>query len=372
MTAALVTLSAGAAYILPGYVGWALPTAALDHESKVARLAAAEAVVLVAVYQVIRHPFSGWFGTSLMNVALIGGPLAMLVILVLLVRATAPASDTEPDTPHEREPRWAPEPRTLVVIPTLDERANIEAVLRATRAALPGAQILIIDDGSHDGTPELATTLGLELGGIDVVRRVGTRGLGSAYRAGFAAGLAQGYDVLVEMDADLSHDPQALPSLVDGVRNGADLVIGSRYVRGGATPGWSPVRRVLSRGGCWYARHMLSLPIRDATSGFRAYRAGALRRIDLASVEASGYGFQIEMAYRVARDHGTITEVPIVFHDRVAGESKMSMAIIVEALVLVTRWGIHDRSRRLPPPVAVPAGLSAVRQGGGDPTPEAA
>jgi len=178
--------------------------------------------------------------------------------------------------------------------------------------------------------------------------------------------------VLVEMDADLSHDPYALPALVDGVRNGADLVIGSRYVPGGATPGWSLKRRALSRGGCWYARHMLSLPVRDATSGFRAYRADALRGIDLGSVEASGYGFQIEMAYRVARNHGRIAEVPIVFRDRVAGTSKMSMAIVVEALSLVTRWGIRDRSRRLPPPVAVPPGLSAVRRGGGDPTPEAA
>ena len=281
VTAAVATLSAGAAYTLAGYVGWALPTAALDHESKVARLAAAEAVLLVAVYQVLRHPFPGWIGTSLMNVAEIGGPLGMLVILVLLVRAARPPADAEPDTSPDGRLTWAREPRTLVVIPTLDERANIEAVLRSTRAALPDAHVLIVDDGSRDGTPEAATALGRELGGIDVVRRVGERGLGSAYRAGFAAGLADGYDVLVEMDADLSHDPHALPSLVDGVRAGADLVIGSRYVRGGATPGWSPMRRALSRGGCWYARHMLTLPVRDATSGFRAYRADALRRIDL-------------------------------------------------------------------------------------------
>ena len=372
VTAAVATLSAGAAYTLAGYVGWALPTAALDHESRVARLAAAEAVLLVAVYQVLRHPFPGWLGTSLMNVAEIGGPLGMLVILVLLVRAARPRADDESDTSPDGRLTWAREPRTLVVIPTLDERANIEAVLRGTRAALPDAHVLVVDDGSRDGTPEAATALGRELGGIDVVRRVGERGLGSAYRAGFAAGLADGYDVLVEMDADLSHDPHALPSLVDGVRAGADLVIGSRYVRGGATPGWSPKRRALSRGGCWYARHMLTLPVRDATSGFRAYRADALRRIDLTTVEASGYGFQIEMAYRIARGGGTIIEVPIVFRDRVAGTSKMSMAIVVEALALVTRWGIHDRSRRLPPPVAVPPGFSAVRQGGGDPTPEAA
>jgi glycosyltransferase involved in cell wall biosynthesis len=197
-------------------------------------------------------------------------------------------------------------------------------------------------------------------------------GLGTAYTQAFQKGLAEGYDLFFEMDADLSHDPAALPGLLAAVAGGADLAVGSRYVPGGATPGWSWSRRALSRGGNAYARLLLRLPIHDATSGFRAYRADALRAVDLDTVEANGYGFQIEMAHRVARSGGSVVEVPIVFRDRVAGTSKMSTAIVAEALALVTRWGVRERCRRLPPLRALPPALPPARRGGGDPTPEAA
>ena len=232
---------------------------------------------------------------------------------------------------------------TLVVLPTYQEAANVAEVLRRLRAAVPAARVLVVDDNSPDGTADLAEAAGRELGGIDVLRRPGKAGLGSAYRAGFAQGLDAGHDTLVEMDADLSHDPAALPSLLAAVDGGADLAVGSRYVPGGSIPHWSLRRRALSRWGNRYAAAVLGLEVHDATSGYRAYRADVLRRIDLDTVRADGYGFQIEMAYRVARLGGAIREVPIAFTDRVRGASKMSGRIIVEALVLVTWWGARDR-----------------------------
>jgi dolichol-phosphate mannosyltransferase len=374
VTAAVTVLCAGAAYTLPGYAAWAAPTAALDHESRIARLAAASGVTLVIVYEILRHPFAGWLGHWLSLVAAVGGPLALLVIVVMTVRAAghrAPGSDPT-GRPPVRAVRRSHDLRTLVVVPTRDEGDNIETVLRATRAAVPHAHVLVVDDASRDGTPELAEALGAELGGIDVVRRVGVTGLGSAYRTGFAMGMVAGFELIVEMDADRSHDPAALPKLLDAIADGADLAIGSRYVPGGATPGWSCSRRALSRGGNTFARLMLRLPAHDATSGFRAYRTDVLRAVDLETVEANGYGFQIEMTHRVARAGGTVVEVPIVFRDRVAGTSKMSTAIVVEALTLVTRWGVRDRRRRLPSLRTLSPALPPVRQGGGDPTPEAA
>ena len=168
-------------------------------------------------------------------------------------------------------------------------------------------------------------------------------GLGSAYREGFRYGLTSGYDVMVEMDSDLSHDPDALPSLLDAVNKGASLALGSRYIPGGSIPDWSWHRRALSRWGNRYADRVLRMGVADATSGYRAYTAPALAEIDFNNVRADGYAFQIEMAYRVLRSGGTIIEVPISFSDRVRGESKMSSRIVVEALVLVTGWGIRDR-----------------------------
>jgi dolichol-phosphate mannosyltransferase len=230
--------------------------------------------------------------------------------------------------------------RVLVVLPTYNEAENLERVLRRIRAALPDGGVLVVDDGSPDGTADIAERLGKELGGVEVLRRPAKAGLGSAYRAGFSWGLGRGWDALVEMDADLSHEPEALPDLVAPLSEGVDLVIGSRYVAGGSIPNWRWHRRLLSQGGNVYAALLLGLHLTDSTSGFRAYRADALRRIDLGGVRAEGYGFQIEMAYRVLQHGGTVTEVPIRFVDRVEGKSKMSMSIVVEALLLVTWWAL--------------------------------
>ncbi len=231
--------------------------------------------------------------------------------------------------------------RPLIVLPTYNESANIERALRRIRAALPGGGVLVVDDSSPDGTADLAEKLGEELGGIEVLRRPRKAGLGSAYRAGFAWGLQRGWDVLVEMDADLSHEPEALPALVAPLAGGVDLSVGSRYVPGGEIPNWPWHRRLLSRGGNVYAAALLGLHVTDSTSGFRAYLADILRRIDLDAVHADGYGFQIEMVHQVLLHGGTVTEVPIRFVDRTAGTSKMSMHIVVEALALVTLWGLR-------------------------------
>lgn len=231
----------------------------------------------------------------------------------------------------------------VVVLPTYQEAENIEAVLRRVRAAVPHAHVLVVDDGSADGTAELAEKVAEDLGSIDVLRRPGKAGLGSAYRAGFAWGMERGYDVLVEMDADLSHEPEALPSLLALIEaDAADLVIGSRYVPGGSTPHWPRIRRFLSVWANRYTAIVLGLAINDATAGFRAYRADMLRRIDLEHVRADGYGFQVEMVYRIVQLGGRIVEVPITFVDRVEGSSKMSGRIVVEALGLVTMWGVRD------------------------------
>jgi dolichol-phosphate mannosyltransferase len=237
----------------------------------------------------------------------------------------------------------------LVVIPTYNEAENIDRVLRAVRTSLADAGILIVDDGSPDGTADLAEKLGEELGGIDVLRRASKSGLGSAYRAGFAWGLERGWDAFVEMDADLQHDPAALPTLLGPIADGVDLVVGSRYVPGGSIPNWRWYRRLLSQGGNIYAAALLGLGIKDSTSGFRAYSARILRLVDLNVVRAEGYGFQIEMVRQVLDHGGRVVEVPIRFVDRVEGESKMSMHIVVEALGLVTWWAALRVVRSLRP-----------------------
>ncbi|MDQ6909472.1 MAG: polyprenol monophosphomannose synthase, partial [Actinomycetota bacterium] len=229
--------------------------------------------------------------------------------------------------------------RTLVVLPTYEEADNIAEVLRRLRAAVPHADILVVDDGSPDGTAEVAKAVAHELGAVDVLLRPAKTGLGSAYRVGFTEGQARGYEMLVEMDSDLSHDPSALPDLLRAVEEGADLAIGSRYVPGGSIPRWSARRRALSRWGNRYAARLLRLDVADATSGFRCYRAEMVARLDLGSVHADGYGFQIEMAYRVALLGGSIVERPIEFVDRERGTSKMSLRVVAEAMMLVTWWG---------------------------------
>jgi dolichol-phosphate mannosyltransferase len=236
----------------------------------------------------------------------------------------------------------------LVVLPTYQEAENIADVLERVRSAVPDAHVLVVDDGSPDGTADLAESCGQRLGQIDVLRRTSKSGLGPSYRAGFAWGLERGHGVLVEMDADLSHDPAMLPALIGAVADGgADLAIGSRYIPGGAVPGWPAHRRLLSQWGNRYVAFMLRMPVRDATAGFRAYSATILEKVGLDQVRADGYGFQIEMAYEVNKAGGTIVELPITFRDRIRGVSKMSPNIITEALWLVTRWGVRDRVRRL-------------------------
>ncbi len=239
--------------------------------------------------------------------------------------------------------------RALVIIPTVDEASNIVDVLEQVRRATPEADILVVDGASSDGTADLAEQTASALGQIRVLRQPERNGIGGAYRAGFELGLAEGYDTLVEMDADLSHDPGDLPTLLAAVADGARLAIGSRYVPGGATPFWPWHRLLLSRGGNRYVNVVLGLGVRDATAGFRAYRAETLREIEHATTRADGYAFQVEMAYRVARTGGRIVEQPITFHDRVRGTSKMSGRIVVEAMLLVTSWAIRDRVLRRGP-----------------------
>jgi dolichol-phosphate mannosyltransferase len=241
-----------------------------------------------------------------------------------------------------------PSMHVLVVIPTYEEAENVDEVLRRVRSATPDADVLVVDDDSPDGTADLADAVGRELGSVEVLRKPREGGLGAAYRAGFDWGLERGYDVLVEMDADLSHEPEALPSLLHGVTLGADLVIGSRYVVGGSIPNWPWHRRALSRWGNVYASKILGLSVRDSTSGFRAFRAETLADADYQSTEATGYAFQIELVYRATRLRSDVIEVPIVFRDRVRGRSKMSPRIALEAMALVSWWGIRERLFRRP------------------------
>ncbi len=251
--------------------------------------------------------------------------------------------------------------RVLVVLPTYNEADNIEAILRAVRTSLPDANILVVDDSSPDGTAKIATTAADELGAIDVLVRPEKNGLGPAYRAGFTWGLEQGFDAFVEMDSDFSHDPKSLPDLIAPLMDGYQVAIGSRYVPGGTIPDWSLSRRLLSRFGNVYADVMLGLGVKDSTAGFRVYGAQTLRSIDLASVRADGYGFQIEMTYRAKRSGAAIKEVPIRFVDRVQGTSKMSIATIVEALGLVTLYGVRrmlPQRPRLEPSPAKSAEIS--------------
>lgn len=237
--------------------------------------------------------------------------------------------------------------RTLVAMPTYLEAENIREVLVRLREAVPDADVLVLDDNSADGTADIAEECARELGRIEVLRRPAKRGLGNAYRAGFGIGIDRGYELICQMDADLSHDPAALPSLLAAVEGGADMAIGSRYVPGGSIPHWPAYRRAASRYGNLYARLMLRHGVMDSTAGYRVYRAPALEAIRFAETKANGYLFQIELAYRIQRWGGNITEVPITFTDRVRGHSKMDWKVVIEQFVFVTWWGIRDRLRRL-------------------------
>jgi dolichol-phosphate mannosyltransferase len=240
-------------------------------------------------------------------------------------------------------------PRTLVIVPTYLEAENITEFLQRLRAAVPHADVLVVDDNSPDGTAALAEAVNEELGQIDILHRPAKDGLGVAYRAGMGEALARGYDVIVQMDADLSHDPDAVADLLQAVEDGADMAIGSRYVPGGSIPHWPWHRRALSKYGNWYTGFALRTGVTDATSGFRAYRADALRSLEPATTRATGYGIQIELAYRMSKRGGKIAEVPISFTDRRRGTSKMSLKIIAEEMTLVTWWGARDRVKRESP-----------------------
>lgn len=238
--------------------------------------------------------------------------------------------------------------RPIVVLPTYNERENIAPFLRALRDVSSDIDVLVVDDGSPDGTAQLARSLAEELGGVRVLERASKDGLGSAYRAGFTQVLTEGYDVVVSMDADLSHDPAVIPAMLRLIDDGADAVIGSRYVTGGGTTDWPVRRQLLSKWGNAYTRMALRLPTRDCTSGFRAYRASALAAIEPGTTDAEGYAFLTELVRRLVRHGFRVVETPIIFRDRTRGKSKMSGPIIVESMLLVSRWGLRDRFRRTP------------------------
>lgn len=242
--------------------------------------------------------------------------------------------------------------RVLVVVPTYDERENLPGALDRLRLHVPDADVLVVDDGSPDGTGELAEKIAETETAADGSRRVhvlhrsGKLGLGTAYVAGFGWALERGYDVVVEMDADGSHRAEDLPRLLAAIGE-ADLVLGSRWIPGGSVQNWPMSRHVLSRGANTYTRLALGIPLHDATGGFRAYRASLLAELALEDVASQGYCFQVDMAWRAVRSGARVVEVPITFVERELGESKMSRGIVVEALVNVTRWGIAERSRRV-------------------------
>lgn len=237
-------------------------------------------------------------------------------------------------------------PRTLVLVPTYNEASGIGQLLDRALAADPTITILIIDDGSPDGTGEIADGRARDNDRIEVLHRSSKRGLGKAYVTGFKLGLERGFDLLIEMDADLSHDPNALPDLIAASAE-ADLVIGSRYTKGGGVEGWSRPRHLLSQCANLYAMALLGFPIRDSTSGFRCFRREVLEALDLDAVSSEGYSFQIEMAFSSWRRGFRVVEVPIVFRERSSGKSKMSRAIVVEGIVWVTRTGLANLPRRL-------------------------
>ena len=225
----------------------------------------------------------------------------------------------------------------LVIVPTYNERANINQIVTAVRSL--NYDILIVDDASPDGTGDVADELSASDEGVHVLHRDAKEGLGPAYAHGFMHGLDLGAEILCEMDADFSHDPADLPRLIEAAEAGADLAIGSRYVAGGDTEGWPWHRRALSLWGNRYASTVLGIHVRDATAGFRAFRDTTIRKIDPTTCEASGYGFQVEMAWRTEAAGLSVVEVPITFRERVRGESKMDSRIAGEAMWLVTKWG---------------------------------
>ena len=236
--------------------------------------------------------------------------------------------------------------RVLVVTPTYNEADNLEAFVRALFGAVPDAHVLVVDDGSPDGTGKIADRLAGSDERVRVLHRGGKLGIGTAYLDGFRFGLREGYDVLVQMDTDLSHDPAHLPAMLRAIEEGADVVLGSRNIAGGGVRGWGLGRHVLSKGGSLYSRTILGLSIRDLTSGYKAFRREVLEGLDLASIRSEGYSFQIEMTWRALRGGFSVVEVPIVFVDRRAGESKMSRQIFLEAVAMVWKLRLDQVRHR--------------------------
>jgi dolichol-phosphate mannosyltransferase len=241
--------------------------------------------------------------------------------------------------------------RVIMVIPTYNEAGNISWIVERLRAAQPEVDVMIVDDNSPDGTGQLADDLAAADPQVSVVHRTEKAGLGAAYLHGFAVALERGYDVIGEMDADGSHQPEQLDRLLTAVEN-ADLVIGSRWIAGGSVVNWPKSREFLSRGGNLYVRLLLGLRVGDATAGFRLFRRQTLEAIDLASVQSTGYVFQTDLAYRVANAGLRIAEVPIEFVERVRGDSKMSGAVATESLKRITVWGLRERRDQLKRAVA--------------------
>ncbi len=235
--------------------------------------------------------------------------------------------------------------KVLVIIPTYNEAENIERVVGRLRAAVPDVHVLIADDNSPDGTGQIADRLAEADDRIHVMHRLGKEGLGAAYLAGFEWGLNQGYDGLVEMDADGSHQPEQLPRLLDALKD-ADMVKGSRYVKGGSVVNWPKSRQIISRGGSLYSRMMTGVPVNDLTGGFNAFRATTLRGMGLDQVASTGYCFQVDLARRAHNAGFKVVEVPIEFVERELGVSKMSNAIVVEALLRTTLWGVQYRGNQ--------------------------
>lgn len=235
--------------------------------------------------------------------------------------------------------------RVVVVIPTYNEAENLSLVLGRLRASVPEADVLVVDDGSPDGTGDLADRLAAADPRVSVLHRSQKAGLGAAYLHGFRVALERGYDVVGEMDADGSHQPEQLPRMLEALES-ADLVLGSRWVPGGSVVNWPWGRRALSRGGNLYTRLLLGIPVHDATGGFRLFRRATLEKIDLSAVQSVGYCFQADLAWRTIKAGLTVREVPIEFVERVRGESKMTPDVAAESLRLITRWGLRERSRQ--------------------------
>ncbi|GHG40244.1 dolichol-phosphate mannosyltransferase [Sinomonas cellulolyticus] len=237
--------------------------------------------------------------------------------------------------------------RILTIIPTYNELDSLPKTLGRLRSAVPASDVLVADDNSPDGTGALADRIAAEDSQVHVLHRKGKEGLGAAYIAGFRWALERDYDVIVEMDADGSHRPEQLPALLAAVDEGADLVIGSRWVKGGSVVNWPFYRQLISRTGSTYARLMLGLPLKDITAGYRAFRRTTLEKLDFDAVESRGYGFQVDLAWRVVKMGLKVVEVPVTFVERELGSSKMSGNIVVEAMLNVTRWGLAERWNQL-------------------------